>query len=295
MTQKMNIFDYLIYLVLLAIACLTLYPFLNALAISLNDANDTVRGGITLFPRKFTLANYQVIFSDGSLKFAYVISVARTVIGTITGVLFTALVSYGMSRDNLIGRKFYMKFFVITMYVSGGLIPYYMMVRWLGLINSFLVYIIPLMFSVWNMIIMRTYFANSIPAALEESAFIDGANYYTIFFKIILPCSTPILATMILFTGVLQWNSWFDAAIFVTDKNLLPVQNVLISIINSNRFEEAMKNVGHAATVLSRTQKISVRSITMATMVSTILPIVAVYPFVQNYFVKGIMIGAVKG
>ena len=287
--------DYVIYLILIFIACVTLYPFLNALAISLNDANDTVRGGITLFPRKFTLANYYVIFSDSDLKFSYLITISRTVLGTISSVLFTALVAYGMSKDNLIGRKVYMKIFVITMYITGGLIPYFILIRWMGLMNNFLVYIIPTLFNVWNMIIMRTYFASSIPPALEESALIDGADVYTIFFKVILPISTPIIATMILFAGVAQWNSWFDAAIFITDSRLRPVQNILISVINSNRFEEAMKSAGYAATVLSQTQKISVRSITMSTMISTIIPIIAVYPFVQKYFVKGIMIGSIKG
>ena len=294
MRQRFTAFDAIIYLLLIVIACATMYPFLNAVAISFNEANDTIRGGITIFPRRPTLANYYVIFSDDNLVFAYGISLARTVIGTITGVLFTALVAYGMSKRELVYGKLYMKIFIITMFVSGGLIPYYMLIRQMGLMNNFLVYIIPPMFSVWNMIIMRTYFRNVVPGALEESALIDGAGYYRIFFSIVLPVSTPIIATMVLFTGVFHWNSWFDAAIFVTNSRLRPAQNVLISVINANRFEEAMSAVGHAAFVLSQTRVVNVRSVTMATMVSTILPIIMVYPFVQKYFVKGIMIGSLK-
>ncbi|MCL2362382.1 MAG: carbohydrate ABC transporter permease [Defluviitaleaceae bacterium] len=294
MRQKFNIFDVTIYLVLIIIACATLYPFLNAVAISFNEANDTIRGGITIFPRQPTLANYRVIFSDQNLLNSYWISIARTIIGTTSGVLFTALVAYGMSKRSLIGRNIYMKIFLVTMFVSGGLIPYYMLIRQLGLMNNFLVFIIPPMFSVWNMIIMRTYFANSVPAALEESALIDGAGYYRIFFSIILHISKPIIATMVLFTGVFHWNSWFDAAIFITNPRLRPAQNVLIAVINANRFEEAMSAVGHAAFVLSQQRIVNVRSITMATMVATIIPIILVYPFVQKYFVKGIMIGSLK-
>jgi len=294
MNQKFSVFDAMIYLILIAIACITMYPFLNAVAISFNEANDTIRGGVTIFPRQPTLANYQVIFSDPNLLRAYAISFARTVIGTTAGVLFTALVAYGMSKSSLIGRKVYMKIFVITMFVSGGLIPYYLILRQLGFMNTFWVMIIPHMFNVWNMIIMRTYFANVVPGALEESALIDGAGYFRIFVSIVLPISKPIIATMVLFVGVFHWNQWFDAALFITRSDLRPVQNVLISVINANRFEEAMGQMGHAASVLIQQRTVNVRSITMATMVSTMIPIMLVYPFVQKYFVKGIMIGSLK-
>lgn len=292
------IMDTIIYLAVIFLVLITIYPFLNSLAISLNHADDTTRGGITLFPREFTLRNYELIFTNPKIYNAYAITILRTVIGTVSGLLFTGVLAFGLSHQNLVGRKFYTYFCLIPMYFGGGLIPTYFLIRGLGLTNNFWVYIIPLLVGLWNMLIMRTYF-QGIPLGLEESAKIDGANYITIFFKIIFPISSPIIATIALFIGVMHWNSWFDAAIYINDQSLKPMQNVLISIINEARFAEQIAATAGGVAVdmgnIGRGKVTNVRSITMATMIVTILPVIIVYPFIQRYFIKGIMIGSLKG
>lgn len=294
------IFDTINVIIMLIVVFVTLYPFINSLAISLNDADDTVRGGITFYPRVFTLRNYELIFQNKLVYNAYIISIARTIIGIITGLLFTAALAFGMAHSNLRGRRFYTTLCIIPMYFSGGLIPYYFLIRSLGLMNSFWVYIIPSLVGIWNMLLMRTYFMG-IPAALEESARIDGANYFTVFFRIILPISMPILATIALFIGVGQWNSWFDAYIFITDQSLKPIQSVLLSIISEAQFAQRMAQAASAQAGpvdvgrVGKGMTVNVRSLTMATMMVTVLPIVMVYPFLQRYFIKGVMIGSLKG
>lgn len=283
-----------IYVLLILLAIVTLYPFLNSLAIALNESSDTMLGGVTIFPRKVTFENFVVIFSTPAIYNAFIISALRTVVGAASSVFATAMFAYGMSKSYLKGRKIYMTLCLITMYFGGGLIPFYLLIKTLHLTNNFLVYIIPNLISVWNMIIMMTYF-KGLPEAIEESAEIDGAGKFKIFVQIILPVSAPILATIALFNGVFQWNNWFDAALYVTKQELKPVQSILVSIIDSSRFLEAMNQAGSASQQLSRMRKINSRSITMATMFTTIVPIILVYPFLQRFFVKGIMIGSVKG
>jgi len=295
-----KVFDTANVVIMLIILIAVLYPFMNAVAISLNDANDTTRGGITIFPRVFSLKNYQLIFHNPKVYNAYAITIGRTVIGTISALFFTSLLAYGLAHQNLKGRTFYLVICIITMYFGGGLIPTYFLIKSLHLINNFWVYVIPGFVGIWNMLLMKTYF-QGIPISLEESARIDGANYITIFFKIILPISTPIIATIALFIGVGQWNSWFDAYIYITKANLKPMQSVLLSIISEAKFAENLAATAGAAGGainagnIGKGANVNVRSITMATMFVTILPIIMVYPFLQRYFVKGIMIGSIKG
>lgn len=283
---------------MLLVIVTTLYPFLNALAISLNHSDDTMKGGITLFPRVFTWKNYEIIFKNAKIYTAYFITILRTVIGMFGGLLFTGALAFGLSHKQLVGRKFYTMFCLIPMYFGGGLIPTYFLIKTLGLTNNFWVYVIPNLVNLWNMILMRSYF-NGIPDALEESAKIDGANYIRILFKIILPISTPIVATIALYIGVFHWNSWFDASMYINKDNLKPMQNVLMSIINEAKFAESIAKEAGGASVdmgnIAQGKSTNVRSITMATMIITILPIVMMYPFIQRYFIKGIMIGSIKG
>ncbi len=293
-TKSDVIVDAAIYLVLALLAVVTLYPFLNALAISLNDAKDTGRGGIGIIPRVFTIENYKVIINNDSLFRAYMITISRTLVGTVSSVIATAMFAYGLSKSYLKGRSFYMIVCLITMYFSGGLIPTYLLIKSLHLINNFLVYVIPSLISVWNTIIMMTYF-KGLPDAIEESAKVDGAGIFRIFFNIVLPVSAPIIATISLFNGVYQWNAWFDAAIYITNENLKPVQSLLVSIIDTSKFAEAMAKAGLDAERMGAANAINARSVTMATMITAVLPIIMVYPFLQKYFVKGVMIGSVKG
>ena len=263
----------------------------------MNDSNDTTLGGLTIYPRKFTWRNYELVFTNQKIWMAYFITIARTVIGTVGGVLITGMLAFAISRTNLVGKKVYAMLCLIPMYFGGGLMPTYFLILSLGLKNNFLVYIIPALVNLWNMILMRSYF-QSLPEALEESALIDGANYITIFFKIYFPLSTPIIATIALYFGVQHWNDWFQANLYITQDYLKPMQNVLLAIVNEAKFAEQMSSAGMGVTIDGNALKgkqTNVRSITMATMFVTIIPIIIVYPFLQRYFVKGIMIGSVKG
>ena len=301
MKVKMTVSDYVIVIlmavIMLVVFVATLYPFLNSLAISLNYADDTMLGGITIYPRKFTLDNYKNIFTKETILKAYGITFARTILGTIGGLLITGSLSFALSRKNLAGPGVYTMLCLIPMYFAGGLIPSYFLIRTLGLTNTFWVYIIPNLVNVWNMILMRSYF-QSVPEALEESARIDGANYLTIFWKIYWPVSTPIIATIALYFGVFHWNDWYTTFVYITDSELKPMTSVLLSIINEASFAERMAAQGADAAAIGQAvqgKAVNVRSITMATMITSIVPIVAIYPFLQRYFIKGIMIGSIKG
>ncbi|GIO95393.1 maltose ABC transporter permease [Paenibacillus lautus] len=284
----------IIYIFLALLAFVTFYPFWNGLVISFNSGSDTAMGGVTFWPRDFTLENYGIVFQDNRLLNGFKISVLRTVIGTISSILVTSIFAYGMTKSELIGRKYYMVMCIITMYFGGGLIPTFMLVRGLGLMDSFWVFIIPGLVSVWNMIIFRTFF-NGLPNGLEESAKIDGCGNWGIFFKIILPLSGPVIATLSLFTAVSHWNEWFLPSIYINNENLLPIQTMLRQILNSNIMSEQMSNLDSASqAVLSRMQSVTSKSLSMATMMVATLPIIMVYPFVQKHFVKGVLVGSLK-
>lgn len=287
---KISTFDVVLTIIMCLIIVVTVYPFLNVLAVSLNDAADTVKGGIYIWPRKFTFANYQQVFSGSSkLPLAFFNSVLRTVIGTLTGIIATAMVAYTLSRRDFIFNKFVTLLFVITMYVSGGLIPEYLVIRNLGLINNFAVYILPGLISAFNVIVMRS-FMDGLPEALYESAKIDGANDWTTFYKIVMPLCLPVVATISLFIAVGQWNSWFDTYLYARGNNsMTTLQYELMKIIDN-----ASSNVDINNPLLQNASKSNPQSIKMAiTMVATI-PILLVYPFVQKYFVTGMTLGAVK-
>lgn len=300
MKEKKVVSDYVIIIsmvvIMVVVFVTTLYPFLNSLAISFNHADDTILGGITVYPRVPTIANYKQIFTNPTIWKAYGITFARTIIGAAGGLVVTGAMAFGLSRKNLVFRKFYTFFCLIPMYFGGGLIPTYFLIQTLGLRNNFLVYIIPNLVNIWNMILMRSYF-QSVPDALEESSRIDGANYITIFFKIYWPVSTPIIATIALYFGVYHWNDWFMPNIYITNTDLKPMTSVLLSIISEAAFAERMAAAGAGAFVgdASKGKQTNVRSITMATMITSIVPIVAIYPFLQRYFLKGIMVGSIKG
>ncbi|MCR4944354.1 MAG: carbohydrate ABC transporter permease [Clostridium sp.] len=293
MKEKTKPFDVFLIILMIFIAIITIYPFLNVLAISLNNATDTVKGGITIFPREFTLDNYKQIFSTGSnLTRGFFNSVLRTVIGTATGVISSAIVAYVMSRRDFIFSKFVSILFVLTMYVGGGLIPEYMLIRQMGLVNNFAVYILPPLISAFNVIVIRS-FIDGLPPALQESAKIDGANDFTIFWKIILPLCLPVIATVALFIAVGQWNSWFDTYLYAgSNESLTTLQYELMKVMdNASASAVTAANTG---TGNLQVTAVNPESIKMAiTMVATV-PILLVYPFVQKYFVTGMTLGAVK-
>lgn len=286
--QKDLLLDSVIYVLLFCIMIATLYPFYYVLVISFNQGKDSLLGGIYLWPRSFTLENYATFLKDSNWYNALFVTVARTGVGTLLGVLFTSLVAYGLSHKDLLFSKGYFAVIIFAMYFSGGLIPYYVVLRSVGLLNTFGVYVIPSMLSTFFLLIAISFF-REIPLELKESAYIDGANEFVIFFKIILPVSTPLLATMSLFLGVGQWNSWLDSAYFVQSDSLRTLTFRMMEIINKSNIP--IESVGAAASASGVTNY----SLQVTSMVVSIAPIVCVYPFLQKYFVKGIMLGSVKG
>lgn len=291
MKTKMDWFEILNYIVLTLIAVITLYPFIYVIVGSFNQGMDYMRGGVWLFPRVFSLDNYTMIFNDNRIATGFRNTILRTVVGTITGLLFTAMVSYGMSRKDLPFFKTIYWFNIFTMFFGGGLIPYYLVLKSYGLINNFAVYIIPCLYSVFNMIIFSNFF-KEIPEEIHESAVIDGAGEFTIFIRIYLALSKPVLATIALWIAVFHWNSFFDSMIFTTDGSLQTLQLVLVKLI-----KEASLAQGEAATKVPAQvlQTTSIVTIRYAAIVISSVPIFALYPFVQKYLVKGVMLGSVKG
>ncbi|GIP32092.1 carbohydrate ABC transporter permease [Paenibacillus sp. J2TS4] len=293
-TAEDYVLDSVIYVCLIALAFVTLYPFWNSLVISFNDGNDTAAGGITFWPREFTMENYKYVFRDSRLIHSFWVTVARTVVGTFLSILFTSMFAYAMAKRGLIGKKFYMIICVVTMYFSGGLIPSYLLIKELHLMNTFWVLVIPGLISVWNMIIFRTFFLG-LPDGLEESAKIDGCNHLQTFFRIVIPVSGPVIATLSLFTAVGHWNAWFDASIYITNQNLLPIQVILNQTISSILEVEASTQIsGTKQEFLLGMQSVTHKSVVMSTMMVATVPILMVYPFVQKFFVKGVLVGSLK-
>ncbi|MFD0674645.1 carbohydrate ABC transporter permease [Cohnella sp. GCM10027633] len=283
-----------IYVLLALLAFVTFYPFWNSLVVSFNTGKDTSIGGVTFWPRDWTLENYSIVFKDDRLLGAFSISVLRTVVGTVTSILATAIFAYGMTKKELIGRKFYMVFCIVTLYFSGGLIPSYLLIRSLDMMDSFWVFIIPSLISVWNMIIFRTFF-NGLPDGLQESAKIDGCGHWGTFFRIVFPLSGPVIATLALFTAVYHWNEWFLASIYINKEDLIPIQTLLKQILNSNIVTAHVSSIDTAAQgAMGRMRTVTSKSLSMAIMMVATVPIVAVYPFLQKYFVKGVLVGSLK-
>jgi len=291
LTRGERVFSIANYVVLTIIVIATVYPFLNVLAISFNDSVDTVRGGIYLWPREFTLENYETIFGYKSLLTGFKISILRTVIGTILGLLSASMLAYVLSRPDFRSRKFLSTFLALTMYFSGGMVPVYILFRDLNLLGTFAVYVLPGIVSAFNVFVIRS-FMDGLPYALQESAKLDGANDFKIFYKIILPLCKPVLATIALFLAVGQWNSWFDTYLYNGNKpSLTTLQYELMKILDSTQQGSAMTNANDLANKMAQ---VSPESIKMAITIVVTVPILVVYPFLQRYFVGGMTLGAVK-
>lgn len=278
-----NVINVIFMIFFLAIIAL---PLWNIVALSFNDASDAIKGGIYFWPRVFSLESYYTVFEDPAIYKAFVISVMKTVIGVILHTIVNALVAYGMSRKDLVGRKLYMQMGIIAMFVNGGMIPTFLLFKNIGLLNNFWVYIIPVLFSFYDMVIMMNFF-RGIPYSLEESAMMDGANPMTIFIKIILPLSLPVMATIALFHGVYQWNDYMVANIYVDNRDLYPLQMLLYRIVSEN----LSPAVATGTNVVRNTTS---QSLQLATMVVTTVPVVVIYPFLQKYFIQGMTLGGVK-
>lgn len=279
-------FDYVLAVIFVLIIAMTVYPFLNVLAISLNDPMDTMRNVNFIIPRVFSVSNYIYVFTENNLGGPFVMSVVRTLIGTLVGVICTAMLSYVLSRKDFYFNKLFTMLFIVTMYVSGGMIPEYLLImRTLKLGNNFLVYIIPGLIWVYNMILVRS-FIDGLPSALQEAAQLDGANDFQIWYKVVMPLCTPVIATIALYYAVGQWNSFMDTYLYA--KELPTLQYKLYEIMS----QATMQLDTHTTT--NATQAVTPMAIRMAVTVVATVPIIVVYPFVQKYFVGGMTLGAVK-
>lgn len=290
-----KLFRLLNYSLMIVLCIITLYPYLNQLAVSLNDGQDTIFGGITVFPREFTWHNYVTVFSNDSFAGSVVVSVARVLLGTLLGMILITGAAYALKKRDLPGRNFFIFFLIIPTFISGGLIPLYFLYRYLHLMNHFLVYILPMVFVFFYMIIVRTYMQN-LPDSLEEAAVIDGANEVQILVRIIIPLSMPVMATVVLWLAVMHWNDWTTSLYFITKKDLYTLQFVMYKVIkeaelvNEIAVTQAMTGTGGGGRAVTVTPE----SIKAATLIVATLPIVVLYPFLQKYFIQGVMIGAIK-
>ena len=291
--NRSTAFDWINYAAMVLLAFIMIYPLWYCVAGSLNEGMDYLRGGVFLWPRKWTLANYKAVFLDSAILNAFWVTIWKCLVGTVTSVLCTAMVAYAITRPKLRLKRLYIPFIMLTMFFSGGLIPYFILIVDLGLYDSFWVYIIPTMFSAYNMIIIQS-FMRELPSELIESAKLDGASEYRIFFQMILPLSKPVLATIALFTVVTHWNSYFDSMMYTSSQELQTIQLFLKKVITD---PSVSRGLGSAATIAIPDQAATLtpQVVKLATMVVTALPVVCIYPFLQRYFVKGVTVGAVKG
>jgi len=296
MTEKQTniIFDGIKLVILVFMLIITVYPFLNILAVSFNDAQDTIKGGITIFPRIFSTDSYANIFKLPAITTGFINSVLRTVIGSATQVFSAAMVAYVLSRPDFPLRKQLSTLWIVTMYVGGGLIPYYFLVRSLGLMNNFNIYWVPWLSAAFHVIVIRTYIMG-LPESLVEAAKVEGAGDMRIFFQIVLPLSVPVLATIALFGAVDQWNVWLDTYFFASqNKGLTTLQYELMKKLQSAQTTRSSAQLTAQANRGSSGGGITPKSIRAAMTVVAAVPIMCVYPFLQKYFVTGLTIGGVK-
>lgn len=287
--RKISLFDVILYLVFGLIALITIYPFYNVLIVSLANTLASATYSPYLYPHVFDLTGYKTIMSDTYFYRSLGTTLFVTIVGTTLNMVFSVTAAYVLSRKRLIGRKFFLSAILFTMLFSGGLIPTYLVVSGLGLDNSIWSMIFPSMISTYYLIIMKNYFV-SLPASLEEAARIDGANEFVVMTRIFIPISKPFMATFLLFYAVERWYEWWNAYLYISDKNIKPLQIYLRDVLVNFNSQLATQ----AQSMMSSHNKVFVQSIQMATIIITMLPILCVYPFVQKYFVKGVLVGSVK-
>lgn len=284
--SKINIFDVMIISFLVIFTIIAAYPFFYTIIGSFNEGLDFEYGGIWLYPRAFTLANYRIVFEDSRLYRAFINTVMATVFGVALSLIFTSCIAYAMSQNNLKGKKFFWYFNLITMFFSGGLVPLYITIVLIGLYDSFFVYIVPAMYSVYNMIVLTSFF-RSIDKGISDSARIDGANEIQIWWKLYLPIAKPALATVGLWLAVNRWNSYLPTLIFTKkDESIWLLQYYLMRLIRDSSLPAIDGNIA---------DEVNKQTITFAAIIIASVPIICVYPFISKYFSKGLMLGSMKG
>lgn len=290
--QKITVGKALIYLVVLLVACFCLVPLLLVVTVSFTAEQEIIRNGYSLFPKTLSLEAYEMLFENGKEVFrCYLNSIAVTVTGTVLATCITAMASYSLSNPSVEYRNGIAMFFFVTMVFNGGMVPWYIMCKNLGLMDSYLALLIPtLIFSPFNLFLMRNYM-RQLPPSLMESAKLDGANDAVIAFRIYFPLCKPILATVALFYGIAYWNDWWNAIMLVSDAHLYPVQYYLMKLRSDQNFMRQLQSSG----MMGGSAFMPSESLQMATAAITIGPIILLYPFLQKYIVKGLVIGSVKG
>ena len=281
------------YAIVAAITFVFLYPFYVVLIISLNDSVDLMRGYPLWAPRKWSVSNYEMVFRSSILGRAVFLSVARTVATTAVGLVCNGMLAFALTRKELVGRRFFNQVFIVTMYVSGGLIPYYIQINSLGLINNFWVFVLPGAISVYYAMIIKSYYSG-LPDSVEESAKLDGCNELQIFAAIVLPMSLPVFAAIGVYYAVGEWNSWWDNYLFANGQNMVTLQLLLVRIIKDADTIATMAEKG-GGSVIANPAQANPTGVRMATTIVATVPILVSYPFFQKYFISGITIGAVKG
>lgn len=290
-SKEDKIFDFINIFLVAIMVILVVYPLYFIVIASISNPNLIYEGKVWLLPKDITFEGYQRIFSDSKIWLGYKNSIVYTFVGTLVNVSCTLMAAYALSRKDLYGRNIIMFLFLFTMFFSGGLIPTYLVVKNLGLLNTMWALILPKAVAVWNVIVARTYFQTTIPNELLEAAKMDGCSDAKFFWKIVIPLSKPIVAVMVLFYAVGHWNSYFDALIYLNNEDLYPLQLILRNILIQN---EASTQMMSDIDSLAAKQRVS-ELIKYGVIIVASIPLLILYPFVQKYFVKGVMIGGIKG
>jgi len=287
-----NVFNVIL---MLAIVVLMVFPYLHVLAKALNDGADTARGGITIFPRVFTLENFKTVIEDSAFPRAFMVSVSRVILGTIISVMIQFMAAYAFMKKDLVGRGILKVILLIPMYFGGGLIPTYIFYANTKLLNNYLLYVLPMAFSIYNMTIIQSYL-ESIPSSLAEAAKLDGAGEFAVFWRIIVPLAKPIMATVSLWSVVGLWSEWTTTMYFFTKKKMFTLQYILVQLLKeTERIQAMLREAMMRGDDLSQIQfNVTPDAIQCAQIIVTTIPIIIVYPFLQKYFIQGTTVGAVK-
>lgn len=288
--KKFNIADLIIHLILIFLTVCTIFPFYNVLLMSFSNSVAISKQVVYLIPTTFDISAYSYIFNEPRFLKAFLVTLFVTVVGTSVNLIVTLTGSYALSRGSFPGRKIVMSGIIFTMFFNGGLIPFYLTMKNLHLINNLLVMVLPVAVNTFYLIICISFF-RTLPAGLEESAKIDGANDIQILYKIVLPISMPMVATITLFYAVDRWNEWWHGVLFMTDINLLPLQALLRELLTN--YQQVLSSI--STNIIVQNTGLHPEMLKMAVLVVSVLPIVCLYPFIQKYFAKGVMIGSIKG
>ncbi|OKP89871.1 sugar ABC transporter permease [Paenibacillus helianthi] len=295
-TGRDKVFLIINYIYVLLALVIVAYPVIYMISASFSDPKYVGSGEMWLWPRGFTLKGYQIVFENSKIWTGYANTICYTLLGTAINLVVTMPAAYALSRKDFVGRNFFMGMFMITMFFGGGLVPTYILVKNLGMVNTVWSIVIPSAASIWNIIVARTFFQSSIPKELQDAAQIDGCTNMRLFVKIILPLSMPIIAVMALFYGVGNWNSYFSALIYLNDESKYPLQLILRQILVLQEMSAQAGGAMDSASAAALNNKAEVASLVKyAVIIVSTVPIIAVYPFLQRYFVQGVMIGSVKG